>query len=233
MREGSCETDPVTDLHDPDVAAVSGDDDNDVIVLPWWQNPVNLIVLFVGMLLLATGGGFVIGERHATPDPNAVDVGFLQDMRTHHEQAVEMSLTFISKTGTDQTIGLIAREIAFGQAVESGKMIQLLREYGEPEAADVEKDAMSWMNAPVPADRMPGLASAADLDRLTHAAGTAADALYLELMITHHQGGIHMAEYAQTHAATSEVIKLAVSMVSGEQEEIVEMQRIMATLPVS
>ncbi|MCU1401423.1 MAG: hypothetical protein JWN62_4532 [Acidimicrobiales bacterium] len=199
---------------------------DDEIVVPWWQRPLNLILLLVGVLVLAAGAGFVVGERHATPDPNGVDIGFLWDMRTHHEQAVEMSLTFISKSGTDPTIGLIAREIAFGQAVESGKMIQLLRQYGQQEARDDDQDAMGWMNEPVPQDRMPGLASAADLDRLTAATGADADALYLQLMIAHHEGGIHMAQYAQEHAATSEVVALAASMVSNQQGEIAEMRNL-------
>ncbi|MCU1394619.1 MAG: putative rane protein [Ilumatobacteraceae bacterium] len=220
----------MTDLQDPDAATSEPTDgtvdDADIVVLPWWQNPVNIIVLFVGILILAGGAGFVIGERNATPHPNAVDVGFLQDMRTHHEQAVEMSLMFIAKTGTNQTIALIAQEIAFGQAVESGKMIQLLRDYGKPEAADDTKDVMVWMHEPLPPDRMIGLATQADLDRLANAKGADADALYLKLMITHHEGGIHMSQYAAAHAATTEVKKLATSMVSGEQEEIVEMQNL-------
>jgi uncharacterized protein (DUF305 family) len=227
----------VTDLQDPSASIVptgaepTGNDpvgDDVDVLLPWWQNPINIIAMLVGILILAAGAGFVVGERNATPDPNAVDIGFLQDMRTHHEQAVEMSLSYLSKSGTDQIIGLIAREIAFGQAVESGKMIQLLREYGKPEARDADEDAMGWMNEAVPQDRMPGLASAADLDRLTAATGADADSLFLTLMIAHHEGGIHMSQYAAAHANTSEVVKLAASMVSGEQEEIVEMQGLLS-----
>ena len=206
---------------------VDQDDDDGGIVLPWWQNPLNIIALLIGVLVLAAGTGFVVGERTATPDPNAVDIGFLQDMRTHHEQAVEMGLTLLSTTGTDQMVKQIAREIAFGQAVESSKMIQLLREYGEPEANQTDT-AMSWMNESVPVDRMPGLASADDLDRLTAATGSDAGRLFLTLMIAHHQGGMHMAEYAVEHASTSEVVKLAASMVSGQRGEITEMQNLLA-----
>ena len=106
-------------------------------------------------------------------------------------------------------------------------MIQLLREYGKSEANETDT-AMSWMNEPVPLDRMPGLASPDDLNRLAAATGADADKLFLNLMITHHQGGTHMAEYAVGHASTSEVVKLAASMVSGQQEEITEMQSLLA-----
>ena len=198
---------------------------DEMLVLPWWQNPWNLVAILLGVLVLAGGAGFVIGERHATPQPNSTDVGFLQDMRTHHEQAVEMGLIYISKSGTDPNVELIAREIAFGQAVDSGRMIQLLRDYGEPEA-NLTDTAMSWMNAPVPYDRMPGMASSADLDTLARSTGAAADHLYGTLMITHHEGGIHMAEFGAAHAATSEVREMAKAMVSNQREEIAEMQRL-------
>jgi uncharacterized protein (DUF305 family) len=222
-----CETGGVNIAVDDPAAIPEADDaSDDVIVLPWWQNPWNVIAIVLGVLLLAGGAGFVIGERHAIPQPNSTDIGFLQDMRTHHEQAVEMSLIYISKTGTDANIELIAREIAFGQAVDSGRMIQLLRDYGKPEA-NLTDTAMSWMNAPVPYDRMPGLASTADLDALVRATGAAADQLYGKLMINHHEGGIHMAEFAAAHAATGEVVDMAKAMVSSQQEEITEMQRLL------
>ena len=199
---------------------------DDVIVLPWWQNPWNLVAIVLGVLVLAGGAGFVSGERNATPHPNTVDIGFLQDMRTHHEQAVEMSLIYISKSGTNPNIELIAREIAFGQAVDSGRMIQLLRDYGKPEA-NMTDTAMVWMNAAVPFDRMPGMASTADLDTLARATGADADHVYGTLMITHHEGGIHMAEFGAGHAATSEVREMAKAMVSNQREEIAEMQRLL------
>lgn len=197
-------------------------------VLPWWQSRLNMILLVVGVLVLAAGGGFVLGERHATPDPTTSDIGFLQDMRTHHEQAVEMSLIYISKTGTNPTTGLIAREIAFSQAAEIGRMIQLLRTYEQPEANETGT-AMAWMNEAVPEDRMPGLASDADMGKLNAATGADADTLFMTLMIAHHQGGIHMAQYATAHSGTSEVRALAASMVSSEQEEIVEMQGLLTS----
>jgi uncharacterized protein (DUF305 family) len=214
--------DRTAEVTEPDVSGA------DPTVLPWWQSPLNMILLVVGVLVLAAGGGFVLGERHATPDPTTSDIGFLQDMRTHHEQAVEMSLIYISKTGTNPTTGLIAREIAFSQAAEIGRMIQLLRTYEQPEANETGT-AMAWMNEAVPEERMPGLASDADMGKLNAATGADADTLFMTLMIAHHQGGIHMAQYATAHAGTSEVRALAASMVSSEQEEIVEMQGLLAS----
>jgi len=168
----------------------------------------------------------VVGERNATPDPNATDIGFLQDMRTHHEQAVVIGLTYMLRPDIDGDLATIAQEIAVGQSVDSGRMIQLLREYGKPEANE-SGVAMRWMGHEFPEDRMPGLASPTDLNTLANATGAAADTLFVKLMVVHHQAGIAMAQYAADHAATSEVRDFAKSMVSSEQEEIIETQNIL------
>ena len=198
---------------------------DDVLVLPWYRNPVNMFAVLFAVLVLAGTGGFVIGERNATPDPNGTDIGFLQDMRAHHEQAVEMGLVFLEKVGADQNLKVVADEIVFGQSIEIGRMIQMLREYGKAEANE-SGTGMAWMNQPVPLDRMPGIASAADMEALYQADGADADAIFARLMIAHHQGGIQMAEYAVDNADTSEVVKFAEGVVSGQASEIGELQRI-------
>lgn len=224
-----CETSPVsTETASPQRDGAEIDDvdgDDDVLVLPWYRNPWNLAALLLAVLVLAGTGGFVIGERHATPDPNGTDIGFLQDMRAHHEQAVEMALAFIEKPDVNPDLKTVAYEIAFGQSIEIGRMIQLLRDFGEPEANE-SGVGMAWMNQPVPLDRMPGLATPADLDALNAATGAEADSIFSRLMIAHHEGGITMAEDAESRAATSEVKKFAVGIVQGQQGEIAELQRL-------
>ncbi|MFM7262464.1 MAG: DUF305 domain-containing protein, partial [Acidimicrobiales bacterium] len=61
--------------------------------LPWWRSRLN-VALAAALLVLA---GFALGTLIPRGDDptvhNAVDVGFLQDMRIHHEQAVTMAIT--------------------------------------------------------------------------------------------------------------------------------------------
>lgn len=213
------------------------DDTNDApnattetIVLPWWHHRGNLISVLIATIILAAGAGFVIGERNATPQPNAVDIGYLQDMRAHHEQAVEMALIFIAKPGTNSIFHVIAKEIAFGQAVDIGRMIQLLRDYGKAEANE-SGTAMAWMDHPgVPLDRMPGLATPTDLDAFITAKGAEADKQFVALIVAHHEGGIHMADFAATHAATSEVRAMAVASRNGQHGEIAELKQLLAQI---
>jgi uncharacterized protein (DUF305 family) len=200
---------------------------DEVEVRPWWQSKLNLGVLGVAISLLCGALGWLVGNNRAIPDPNRVDVGFLQDMRTHHEQAVNLGLYYLELQGTNAELRVIAREIVFGQSIEIGRMIQLLRLYGDTETNESDV-AMTWMNEPTPNDRMPGLASDADIDKLLASSGKAADQLFVDLMIAHHQGGIHMAQYTVDHANEIEVRRFAYSMVVGQTGEIDEMRALLA-----
>jgi uncharacterized protein (DUF305 family) len=228
--EASVEPSPVDTGDD---AAGDGDAAGDDIVLPWWQNPITIVACVLAAALLFGAVGYMVGYRSGEPSGNAVDTGFLQDMRYHHEQAVLMSRIYLATPSTDgsgaesnSTLRLIASEIELSQQQETGRMVQMLRVLGEPEAADLDQQAMRWMGQPVPYDRMPGLASEAELTELGEASGPAADELFAKLMVAHHQGGIHMAEYAIEHGSNGEVQEMAESMITGQQFEIAEMARL-------
>ena len=195
--------------------------------LPWWRSKLNLAVVAVAIAVLCGGLGWLIGNNRAIPDPNTTDIGFLQDMRAHHEQAVYLSLYYLSDAGTKPALRTIAREIVFGQGIEIGRMVELLRVFGANETNETDT-AMRWMNEPTPIDRMPGLASDADINKLLASTGTDADKLFVALMVTHHEGGIHMAQYAAAHANVVEVRRFASAMITGQIGEINEMRALVA-----
>lgn len=209
---------------DPGDPAVSVADDP--VTLPWWRSATNLATIAVAIAVLGAAFGYVVGNNRALPDPNSTDVGFLQDMRVHHEQAVQLSLIYLDTTGTEPSLATTAREIVVGQNIEIGRMIQLLRDFGESEVNETDI-AMAWMGAPVALDRMPGLATADDLVALRTATGADADAIFVRLMTAHHQGGIHMADDAATHASTKEVATMAEQMANGQRGEIADMARLL------
>lgn len=170
----------------------------------------------------------------APSDPKAgsVDVGFLQDMRYHHDQAVQMGLDLLDKPADtiDPLLRTIAKEIIVGQQLESGAMVQILQDWGQPDSNE-SGQAMGWMQHAVPIEQMNGMASAADRQALKAATGAAANALFAGLMITHHDGGIHMAEYAADHAKDDKVRVLAKAMVSAQKSDLVELRQIAARYP--
>jgi uncharacterized protein (DUF305 family) len=81
---------------------------------------------------------------------------------------------------------------------------------------------------PVERGQMPGMASEADLDKLATLSGVEADEFFVQLMTAHHEGGIHMAEYASGNAENDEVRDMATSMMTSQRDEIAEMQRELA-----
>jgi len=197
--------------------------DDDEIVLAWWQHPVNVITVVLATALIAGMIGWLIADANAGPDPNEVDVGFLQDMRDHHEQAVFMSNIYLALQDTDPGLRTVARSVSFGQAVDIGRMIQLLRDFNEPEVNEGET-AMEWMGMSSPVGQMPGMATQEQLDELGSLRGAEADAMFAELMIAHHEGGIHMAEYAAEHANVEEVRNMAASIADSQRHEIAEIE---------
>lgn len=199
-----------------------GDDDGE-LVLPWWQNPRNIITLVVTAALLAGMVGWVVGRSSQDIDTSAVDVGFLQDMRVHHEQAVNMSFIYLDRPDIDPQLVVIADSILFGQSIEIGMMRQLLDDMGAPGVGDPD-DAMAWMGmSPMNENDMPGMATSTQLDQLARATGTDADALFVQLMSAHHQGGIDMSEYAAANADNGRVRQLAAAWAASQRDEIAEM----------
>ena len=200
-----------------------GDGDGDV-VLPWWQHPLNILTLVVTAALLAGMVGWVIGDSNSELAHSEVDTGFLQDMREHHEQGVYMSFVYRALPDIDPGLSTVAASIVIGQNQEIGRMVQMLRMFGEPEANEGDT-AMAWMGMPVDRGQMPGMASESDLDQLATLSGREADEFFVQLMTAHHEGGIHMAEYASGNAENDEVQAMAASIMTSQADEIAEMQR--------
>jgi uncharacterized protein (DUF305 family) len=225
--------------HHPDpgevdvVAADEGDDADegdeeldDAIVLPWWQRPANIVIAIVAVALTAGMVGWLIADTQNEVAASDVDVGFLQDMRVHHEQAIDMSFSYLTRPDTDPRLRTVARSIIFDQGIEIGVMLRLLEEMDASSVSD-DGTAMSWMGHPVDPSEMPGMATPEQLDELARATGSDADALFVELMSAHHQGGIDMAEEAAAEGDNDDVVRLAESWARNQRSEIVEMQQLL------
>lgn len=199
---------------------------NEPVVLPWWQHPMNIVTLVVTAAILAGMIGWMVGETDSGTRHNDVDTGFLQDMRVHHEQAVLMSIIYRNLPDTNPGLRTVARQIVVGQNIEIGRMIQLLRSFGESEVNESDT-AMVWMGMVAGVDSMPGMATDEELDLLGRLEGREADELFVELMSAHHIGGIEMAQFAAENGENGEVIKMARGMAEAQAGEIVEMERLL------
>jgi uncharacterized protein (DUF305 family) len=186
------------------------------------------VVMVAAIAFLAGAVGFMLGVARADPDSpsaNSVDVGFLLDMDSHHQQAIQMSLLEL-RHGSDATIKGFATDIHYFQGYEIGAMERQLELWGvSPQ--DRPSTAMRWMGHPTPVEDMPGLATAEEMHALGNARGSEADALFVRLMQDHHRGGIDMAEYAVDHARSAFVRELAGRMARTQTLEIKEMEGVL------
>jgi uncharacterized protein (DUF305 family) len=150
------------------------------------------------------------------PEPNAVDVGFYDDMTTHHRQAIGMAISYL-RNGTDPVLGFVAGEINANQNGDIRQMQIALNEWNEAGTPGV---AMEWMNAPVPQDQQPGMATSEEMRALEAARGTELDDMFSRMMIEHHAGGVHMSDAAADTGKLSR--KLATGMAKVQRDEIFE-----------
>ena len=117
------------------------------------------------------------------PRHNAADTAFMQNMIIHHSQALQMTALVETHTDSDD-VSLLAERIAVSQQGEIGLIEQWLADRREPVVAVDHDDH----------ELMPGMATPAQMAELDAARGSAFDALFLELMIAHHQGALVMVE---------------------------------------
>jgi uncharacterized protein (DUF305 family) len=181
---------------------------------------LRVVVVAVAVAVLAGGIGYLIGSRQDVPAADSVDVGFYQDMISHHEQALQIAAIELA-SGSDPTVRSFAREILQFQSYEIGLMRQQLANWGI-EPGERPDEAMAWMGDPVPVEEMPGLATEEQMDALRRSQGAETDELFLELMAAHHIGGVAMADAAADLAERDDVRQLATTMARNQAIEVNE-----------
>ena len=141
---------------------------------------------------------------------NAADVTFAQKMIPHHQQALDMAAMVPSRTSNDDLI-VLAKHIALDQQAEIDTLQDLLRQWGEPPApVQTAHHGMA----------MAGMVDAATMDTLKTLTGADFDNLWLESMISHHEGAIAMAEPEIAQGEDPTAVKMAKIIAEWQQLEI-------------
>lgn len=203
----------------------------------------------VVLLALGAGGGEMISQRLASPppaseprsasSPGEVDIGFSQDMTTHHQQGIVMAQ--ITEDSNSPEVSSLADVIEANQLEEAGRMQGWLTLWEAPTLPT--GTPMTWMGGEAGQGSghdhggahsddashgtMPGMATQDELTRLRESSGEERDVLFLQLMLRHHQAGMQMASYAAEHAEMPQVRNLAERITFDQRLEI---QRIIQLL---
>jgi uncharacterized protein (DUF305 family) len=158
----------------------------------------------------------------------AADVRFMQGMIGHHRQALVMSALVPERT-TRRDFALMAERITLSQESEIAQMQRWLQQRGEAlPAEDAHVHAAMGHG-----ELMPGMLTEAELTQLKNARGTEFERLFLQLMIKHHEGALHMVKqlYASPGAGQEPELFILASDVDADQTaEIRRMRALLAQL---
>lgn len=206
------------------------------------------LALAIAALFLSVGfGGWLLGTLSPTtgyPSNTSAEAGFARDMQTHHQQAVELSM-IIRDNSSNEAVRTFAYDIALTQQQQTGQMFAWLNLWGLPQTSS--QPEMAWMSTRTLDGADPhaghgtqpeqahtrasmGMATTADIAKLTVSSGTAADKLYLTLMIAHHRGGVAMAQALLPRSTDPLVTGFAHKVITSQESEITALTNLLESL---
>jgi uncharacterized protein (DUF305 family) len=146
---------------------------------------------------------------------SGADIMFAQMMIPHHEQALLMS-GFAETRSSNEEVKKLARQIYAEQEPEIAQMKIWLEKTNS--SMDMGHDM-----------GMNGMLTDSEIEAMKSATGKAFDRLFLEGMIAHHEGAIHMAEMI-VDSDNAEARKLGQSIQVTQQREIDLMKEMLKTI---
>lgn len=186
------------------------------------------------------------GDDSSSPEPSAggdhndADVAFATGMIPHHAQALDM-VEMAEGRPVDREVRTLMDDIAKAQEPEIREMSSWLKEWGEKvpptegamagmdhgshgshgaHGSDDSEDDSAAMDM--------GMMSQADMDALEKAPDKQFQAMWLRMMITHHEGAVAMAREEKAGGESTDALDLADSIISSQQTEIREMRTLLA-----
>ncbi|NYI04831.1 DUF305 domain-containing protein [Allostreptomyces psammosilenae] len=171
-----------------------------------------------------------------SPEPPRVttaDVEYIEMMIPHHEQALEMASLAADRTENADVTAMAERIIA-----SQGPEVETMRAWLEQNAPagdghaheDAGHEDAGHDSAPPHSGHadMPGMATPEQLARLADSTGEEFDALFVELMSTHHQGAVTMATDVLVRGAHFQVEEMAQEVIAIQSVEIDRMRDMVA-----
>ncbi len=185
--------------------------------------------LFAALLLSSCSGADEHTEAHptdeavSTPAPpgfNADDHAFATNMIPHHEQAIELA-AMAPEHSTDAELIALAAKISAEQEPEIRALSVFLVQWDENPDDNASHGDDGGHGA------MAGMVDEATMAKLQSLHGAEFDTLWLQSMISHHQGAIEMAKAEVANGQNEDVKRMAQTMIDAQQAEITQMNQML------
>lgn len=164
-----------------------------------------------------------VAERFAPAPVSPADVAFVERMIPHHRQALDMA-ALAPDRAADPGVRAVADRIAAAQGPE----ILVLQAWldGHEDAAGPGHGGHGAGHGGDHAG-MPGMATTEQLAALAAASGPAFDALFVHLMVAHHEGAIAMSAEVLAAGTDVTVAELAQDVSATQGAEIERMRELL------
>ncbi|MGW0084299.1 DUF305 domain-containing protein [Streptomyces sp. NPDC003393] len=152
-------------------------------------------------------------RRRQDDTPNTADISYAQMMIVHHRQALQMT-----RLAPDQAQSAKVKRLAERITAEQGPEIEAMRSWLKDAHAEEQAGHAHDHGA------MPGMATEEQLTELRAAHGEKFDALFLRLMITHHEGALTMATDVKGEGNNIRIEEMADDVIAQQSAEIKRMR---------
>jgi uncharacterized protein (DUF305 family) len=149
---------------------------------------------------------------------NADDVAFATNMIPHHQQAVDLA-ALVSSRSTNAALQQLANQISAAQRPEIDVMKVFLVQWNENPDTDSGHAGHGGS--------MQGMVDPATMTKLQSLNGAEFDKLWLESMISHHQGAIEMAKAEVANGDNVDAKSLAKNIITAQEAEIGQMKQLL------
>lgn len=159
----------------------------------------------------------------SSTEHNAADVAFATGMIPHHAQALAM-VDLTMNRPLDPEVERLTEQIRNAQAPEIETMSDWLDSWGEPIPETVRDHANAHDDSADMHGSGHGLMSAEDMAALEAASDDDFRAMWLEMMIEHHEGAVSMAQTVVDEGQFQPATDLAESIIESQRAEIDRMR---------
>lgn len=170
---------------------------------------LRVVALAMGAVVAFSGCGSddPVLEGSAGASFNEADIEFLQQMKPHHEQAIEMAEMVEERTDRSE-LNVLAANVIESQSAEIEEIDRMLDEASESGGGDMGHGGMDS-----------GM-SQEDMDALAASEGEGFDKMFAEMMIEHHSSAIEMANEVLDAGENPDVASMARGIIAEQQKEI-------------